>query len=92
MGRPRKINSFRPLIGVIISKRYNESFVLVFANLGFRPLIGVIISKLPIGFPLGKVTFGFRPLIGVIISKPDLLKDLSYYVIKFPSPYRGYYF
>ena len=39
--------SFRPLIGVIISKHLPE-YSLPLGSLSFRPLIGVIISKLEI--------------------------------------------
>ena len=67
---PEHSQGFRPLIGVIISKRILAVIAMLSFALCFRPLIGVIISKRILAGTILSASFCFRPLIGVIISKP----------------------
>ena len=69
------MNSFRPLIGVIISKRivlneYRPQFLIVSV-----PLSGLLFLNHIKHSVLIELYFCFRPLIGVIISKPGSISQ-----------------
>ena len=83
--------SFRPLIGVIISKRIMAAAGSILAVIVSVPLSGLsFLNNHHFFFHIS--TFRFRPLIGVIISKLAIYIRVSSLDQAFPSPYRGYHF